>query len=1095
VVRQAQTEFDQTSRELNDAKAALERARELVVKCQDRQRELEDLVAVATARLAALNQDPLMRDASRIEEARRDADRSRRAVAEADSRAHGARARVDHESQLTIERQSASQLTRERLVKSRREVTEFAAAIGLSTVLEHVLAALCLPDGVQHAPKDLADRVLQVAREAEIRRREQIKIVRQRCVELEEARQALIRAKESRGVHAEAFDRAAQTLQTAIADLRSASAELLQRWREHCAQLRELMLASSDDLIGELEAWLESQAGSNPLRAALDRAWESHQAQLAARAAELGEQRKKLQIEQSALRDEQQQLLRGDDRAPTAPHTRSTDARLARSGAPLWQVVDFADHVPTQRRATLEAALEASGLLDAWLSPDGMLSDSRTHDVVLTARQPVSGPSLRQWLKPTVPTTGPGASLDDSMLLAIMDAIACTEQEATDAEVWISPAGEFRVGALRGFWEKSQAQYIGHAAREAARQARLAAIELQLAELDLASEHIAAELEEISAKKLLSRRELEEAPSDERLQRAHTQRISAEEQRRDAQARLGEADARVLQAEDAHALAKDRLEADARDLSLPIAEERIAAVELGLSDFRVGATELSGAIHAHSNSLQEWIVQQAREKSAVADLEAALANEADRQREWRVAEELLATLETTVGKQVSELLQEIRATETAKREHESSLQRARAELIVASSNRGTAEAKCAALNERLAERVEHRRRAIDELQTFSFRTGLINVAIPDVQLPDAAAEWGIEAGLTLARRAEQILIEVGAEDGDWSRIQATISRDLTDLQSAMSARAHAVEAEVSDFGLIVRITYQQQLQRPDTLELKIDADLQERRMLLSAQERAVLEQHLEKEIAANLQRMIQDTEQRVAAINAELYRRPTSTGVRYKLDWQAVPDEDPNAVAGLAEARKRLLRTRAEAWSTEDRQQVGEFLRARIEAERLRDEQASLSDNLARALDYRRWHRFRVQRMQDGAWKPLAGPASSGERALGLTVPLFAAASSHYESAHPCAPRLVLLDEAFAGIDDEARANCMALIREFDLDFVMTSEREWGCYPALPGLSICQLIRREGMDAVYVTRWSWDGRERREQPDPERRFPEALGNE
>ena len=37
----------------------------------------------------------------------------------------------------------------------------------------------------------------------------------------------------------------------------------------------------------------------------------------------------------------------------------------------------------------------------------------------------------------------------------------------------------------------------------------------------------------------------------------------------------------------------------------------------------------------------------------------------------------------------------------------------------------------------------------------------------------------------------------------------------------------------------------------------------------------------------------------------------------------------------------------------------------------------------------------------------------------GLLVPLFAAASSHYESSDPHAPRLVLLDEAFAGIDDE----------------------------------------------------------------------------
>jgi hypothetical protein len=208
--------------------------------------------------------------------------------------------------------------------------------------------------------------------------------------------------------------------------------------------------------------------------------------------------------------------------------------------------------------------------------------------------------------------------------------------------------------------------------------------------------------------------------------------------------------------------------------------------------------------------------------------------------------------------------------------------------------------------------------------------------------------------------------------------------------------------------------------------------------------------------------------------------------------WQPRAEDADGGVAGLAEARKRLLKTSADAWSMEDRRQVGEFLQHRIAAESAREEQVSMFDSLSRALDYRRWHRFSVQRYQDGQWRPLAGPASSGERALGLTVPLFAACSSHYESADKRAPRLVLLDEAFAGIDDEARANCMALIREFDLDFIMTSEREWGCYPELPGLAICQLVRREGVDAVYVSRWSWNGQVRTALETSVQRFPDEA---
>ena len=289
--------------------------------------------------------------------------------------------------------------------------------------------------------------------------------------------------------------------------------------------------------------------------------------------------------------------------------------------------------------------------------------------------------------------------------------------------------------------------------------------------------------------------------------------------------------------------------------------------------------------------------------------------------------------------------------------------------------------------------------------------------------------------------------------------------------------------------MTVQIVYGNRAERPDLLERQLSAEATQRREILSAREREVLENYLQAEVAANLQRLLRVAEEQVARINTELKKRPTTTGVYFRLDWEPLPEGDGGAPVGLNEARTRLLRRVPDAWSPDDRRVLGDFLKARIDAERAADDSGPLIEHLARALDYRRWHRFRVKRWHDGAFRPLTGPASSGERALGLTVPLFAAASSYYETAQsPHAPRLVLLDEAFAGIDDEARSHCMALIREFDLDFVMTSEREWGCYATLPGVSICQIIRREGIDGVFVSRWTWDGRAKRAQPDPARRF-------
>jgi hypothetical protein len=194
--------------------------------------------------------------------------------------------------------------------------------------------------------------------------------------------------------------------------------------------------------------------------------------------------------------------------------------------------------------------------------------------------------------------------------------------------------------------------------------------------------------------------------------------------------------------------------------------------------------------------------------------------------------------------------------------------------------------------------------------------------------------------------------------------------------------------------------------------------------------------------------------------------------MQLRLRWTT----DPGAPDGVADARARLLRQTPDAWSEADRAAVGGFLQNQIKAVRAQDVTGTWLEHLTRALDYRQWHRFSVERRGSGGWHSAAGPASGGERVLVATLPLFAAASSHFSSAaNSHAPRLVMLDEAFAGVDDRARAKCLGLLATFDLDVVMTSEREWGCYAEVPGLAIAQLSRIDGVAAVLVSRWEWDG--------------------
>jgi hypothetical protein len=283
-------------------------------------------------------------------------------------------------------------------------------------------------------------------------------------------------------------------------------------------------------------------------------------------------------------------------------------------------------------------------------------------------------------------------------------------------------------------------------------------------------------------------------------------------------------------------------------------------------------------------------------------------------------------------------------------------------------------------------------------------------------------------------------------------------------------------------GLVVDIVFQGRERSVPELAAALSTEVEQRRELLSAREQEILENHMITEVAGTLQELVSAAEHQVLRMNEELKDRPTSTGMLLRLAWRPAR----NAPGGLSAARDRLLRQSSDAWTAADRSALGEFLQAQIDRARTDNPAGTWLEHLTAALDYRSWHEFGIERHQHGRWQSATGPASGGERVLSVSLPLFAAASSHYASAgNPHAPRLVTLDEAFAGVDDDSRAKSLGLLAAFDLDVVMTSEREWGCYPQVPGLAIAQLSRVDEIAAVLVTRWEWDGHQRTLVPDAE----------
>jgi uncharacterized protein YPO0396 len=196
------------------------------------------------------------------------------------------------------------------------------------------------------------------------------------------------------------------------------------------------------------------------------------------------------------------------------------------------------------------------------------------------------------------------------------------------------------------------------------------------------------------------------------------------------------------------------------------------------------------------------------------------------------------------------------------------------------------------------------------------------------------------------------------------------------------------------------------------------------------------------------------------------------------LVWQVAQD----LPAGTKAARDLLLKDPVRLTDA-DRESLHRFFRDRIEQAKADDTATTWEQQLGQVFDYTSWHQFvvRVDRANGAGWQPLTrklhGALSGGEKAIALHLPLFAAVAAHYQAV-PEAPRVILLDEVFVGVDSANRGQIFALLSALDLDLMLTSDHEWCVYRELDGIAVHQLITGgDGDDAVTTARFVWDGAE------------------
>jgi len=351
------------------------------------------------------------------------------------------------------------------------------------------------------------------------------------------------------------------------------------------------------------------------------------------------------------------------------------------------------------------------------------------------------------------------------------------------------------------------------------------------------------------------------------------------------------------------------------------------------------------------------------------------------------------------------------------------------------------------------------------------RAGLVALAL-DVE----SAPWD-------AKRIQVVWRERQYELGAAPEVTANaIYREFDALRATLDASL-GIEAVLEPVGEVPLVTaaYGGEHIPMAQAAASLHEELERHEDTLAGREQDLFEEFLFGDVANELRARIADAGEIAKAASQKIAGVRTSSGIGVDLQWELRPDLD----ASVREVIGLLRKSDPRALPSHHRETLMDFFRDRLAEARAGEEQATLVEHLQQTLDYRQWFRFRIFQLRDGERSELTRRAhsrdSGGEKSVTLHLPLLAAYHALLTGAQPHAPRLVALDEAFAGIDRSGQQQLLEVLDDkFDMDFMLTSEKLWCFEPQVHRLGVYQLRRFEGAPVAAV-HWRWWGDERRKE--------------
>ena len=744
---------------------------------------------------------------------------------------------------------------------------------------------------------------------------------------------------------------------------------------------------------------------------------------------------------------------------------------------PFYRTVKFAEDVDEHQQAVIEASLMKAGLLDALVvTPEDHRRMEEKCPDLLDVTIGVEGKKHDQTFTDLIVEDG----LDEAMRQEVARILSCF-----DHEFILHQNGNFTHGMLQGRSDRKASSYIGATARMRAHMLALEEKQKQIDDVEMEIRKIQSELDEIADIQKGMKDEWEKRPSTNKLGQLCDQIFednlilnSLYERQKQLEKTVAEKKRESEQSFQASAKACSRF---------PY-ERTVCAYEDVLNDLKLYQRMFTSfsSFQREAEKYASMIMQNEEVKqNAEYDCDYMMREKQSLETELSSLMDTIATIQSYLtSDEMVEKAEKLQLLRGDQKKKETLLHTTQTRISILEHDLKGSDDRIADLRKQMQirdhDRALCRQYMMEEAGLrLVFEEDISSVKQASMKISQLdASQFKDRTPAEMVQKLFDVYTKNNSDIVQYSPSFETVFAqpvETVEIRSAERSRQtvvawwHGKKLSIRDFAQIV------------------GAAVEETKALIEEKDRELFENILSQTVAQKLTVRIDDSRRWVRDMSALMKKMKTSMDLHFSLSWTPV-EKDESDELSISQLEK-ILNMDRELISSEDEMKAARYFRNRIAKEKQkmmeRNEAINYMELVRDVLDYRRWFEFRMSywrntdnrnELTNAAFNRFSG----GEKAMAMYIPLFAALNAQYQKAtDPCHPRILALDEAFAGVDDTNIASMFQLVEELDFDYIMNSQILWGCFETVRRLKICELLRPLNADHVTVINYIWDGHHRR----------------